>query len=139
MRPNPLIATRTAIQLLPKGSKIPSLARISPFRLWFQAPDGSTLQCIIVPKAPVALLRHSGALQALCRSRNHRLGGDAEMRVEVLGRGAGAEAGHADEDAIRPDHSVPAEPDRGLDRDLDRSVADHGLALRYRLLQQQIE
>src|SRR5271168_5054800 len=123
MRPNPLIATRTAIQLLPKGSKIPSLARISPFRGGFQAPDGSTLQCIIVAKAPVALLRHSGALQALCRSGNHGLGGDAEMRIEVLGRGAGAEAGHADEDAVRPDHRIPAQSDRGFDRDLDRGVA----------------
>src|SRR3984893_6122709 len=76
---------------------------------------------------------HSGLLQALCRSVNHRRGGDAEMRIKILGRGAGAEAGHADEDAIRPDHRVPAEPDRGFDRNLDRGFADDRLALRVRL------
>src|SRR5665213_3018282 len=139
IRPNPLIATRTAIQSLLKGSRNPCFAVGLANSGAISRPERVAVAMHHNPERSGSATSHSGALQALCRSLDHGRGGDAEMRIEVLGRGAGAEAMHADEDAIRADHRVPAEPDRGLDRNLDRGVADDRLALRLRLLQQQIE
>jgi len=61
------------------------------------------------------------------------------MLVERFRRRAGAERAHADENPVRPDHRIPAEPDRGFDRDSDRGGADDGLAAVRRLAQQQFE
>ena len=61
------------------------------------------------------------------------------MLVEVLVRRAGAEAVHADEDAVRADHGVPAQAHGGLDRDLHRGVADDGLAPLVRLRQEELQ
>src|SRR6202790_3281297 len=67
--------------------------------------------------------------QALQRCADRRLGGNSEMLVELLGGRAGAEAVHAYKCAIVADHRIPAPPDRGLDRDLDRGIADDRLLL----------
>src|SRR5665213_365416 len=139
IRPNPLIATRIAIQFLLKGSRIPCFAVSLADSGANSRPERTIVAMHHNPERFDSATSHSGALQALCRSLDHGRGSDAEMRIKILGRSAGAEAVHADEDAVRPDHRVPAEPDRGLDRDLDRGVADDRLALRLRLLQQQIE
>src|SRR5580698_7190740 len=135
MRPNPLIPTRIAIQLLLKGSKIPCFAARWPVPALFHALKPLTLQCIIIPNVPVTLLR----IRALRRSLDHRGGRDPEVRVKVPGRCAGAKTVHADESPLRPDHRVPAEPDGGFDRDLDRGISDDRFAAVCRLLQQQIQ
>src|SRR5918995_1374217 len=53
-----------------------------------------------------------------------RLGGDAEVPVEILIGRARAKSGHADEDSVGSDDRIPAEAHGGLDRDLDRRIAD---------------
>src|SRR5258708_26318125 len=45
----------------------------------------------------------------------------------------------SDENSIRSDHRIPAEPHRGLDRDLDRGCADDRAAPLFWLRQQQFE
>src|ERR1700685_1248612 len=135
IRPNPLIPTRIAIQLLLKGSKIPCFAARWPVPALFHALKPLTLQCIIIPKVPVTLL----PIRALRRSLDHRVGRDPEVRVKVLGRRASAKTEHANKNPVRPDHRVPAEPDRSLDRDLDRGISDDRLAAVCRLLQQQFQ
>src|SRR5258708_25438160 len=60
MRPNPLIATRTAIQLLLKGSKILYLRRglLNLFLSWqFFSLTERSLPFIITPHPPLALPR----------------------------------------------------------------------------------
>jgi hypothetical protein len=61
------------------------------------------------------------------RGAHNRLGGDAEVVVDVLGWRTRAEAGHADKGAVGADELVPAEADGGLDRDVRGCAAD-GLA-----------
>ncbi len=61
------------------------------------------------------------------------------MFVEAFGGGAGAEAGHADEDAVLADEPVPALADAGLDGRADGSVADDGAAVGFRLSFEQLE
>src|SRR5262245_16295016 len=58
--------------------------------------------------------------------RCNRLGGDAELPVEILVRSAGPEACHADEGPVAADDLVPALAHRGLDRDPHGRVADDG-------------
>src|SRR6266403_4956302 len=142
MRPNPLIATRTAIQFSSNVLKFRILRLLDRFLTdsWagfraVHAPNEQSLQCIIAPNVPIALLH----IQALCGGLDHRLGRDPKMLVERFRRGAGAEALHTDEDSIRSDHRIPAEPHRGLDRDLDRSCPYDRAAPFFRLRQQQFE
>src|SRR4051812_10944028 len=77
--------------------------------------------------------------QPLQRRVNRRLGGNSEVLEKVLGGRTGAEAVHADKFAIGPDNRIPAEPDRGFDRDLDRRGADDRATPLRRLRQQQVE
>src|SRR3954465_2374455 len=67
------------------------------------------------------------------------LGRDAEVAVKILVRAAGAEARHADEQAVRADDRVPTLPHRGLDADIDPGITDHGAALRRRPRGEQFE
>src|SRR2546429_1304448 len=62
--------------------------------------------------------------QPLQRRFDRRLRGNSKVLEKVLGGRTGAEAVHADKFAIGPDNRVPAEPDRGFDRDFDRPGAD---------------
>ena len=60
MRPNPLIATRTAIQFLLKSSEIAcSSASLAGFfaLFWATSSRGCSTKCIIIPNVPIALLR----------------------------------------------------------------------------------
>src|SRR5208282_1511047 len=55
----------------------------------------------------------------------------------LIKRGIGtrrAEAVHAQENAVRPDIALPAEPDAGLDCDAKRALAEHFVAIGRRLL-----
>ena len=63
-------------------------------------------------------IMHSLAVQAGFHCLGRGFGGDAEMRVELLDRAGGAEAGHADEDAVGADEVIPALADAGFDGDL---------------------
>ncbi len=55
--------------------------------------------------------------QSRVRRGDHRLGGDAELAVQHLGRRRGAEAGHADEVAAVAEPARPVAVDRRLDAD----------------------
>src|SRR5882757_8573719 len=138
MRPNPLIATRTAICLSFNYSCYPRGRRLSRPRGFLRRTPGSAgRERIICPLGSPFFGQSQPSAQLLQRSVNRRLGGNSEMLVKVLDRGAGAETVHAYKCAIRPDHRVPAEPDRGLDRNLDRGVTDNGPPFLHRLRQQQ--
>src|SRR5258705_8067329 len=95
MRPNPLIATRTAIQFSSNVLKFRILRLLDRFLTdsWagfraVHAPNEQSLQCIIAPNVPIALLH----IQALCGGLDHRPRRDPKMLVERFRRGAGAEA-----------------------------------------------
>src|SRR6187455_1969475 len=91
MRPNPLIPTRMVMSHLQISSTFGrALAR---------------------PQPVGALVISLGELAQ--RRLGDLLGRDAEVPVKVLVRAAGAEAGHADEHAVRADDRVPALPHRG--------------------------
>src|SRR6185437_4635667 len=77
--------------------------------------------------------------QALQRCVYRSLGGNAEVLEKVLGRRACPETVHTDELAIVADHGIPAPAHGGLDRDLDRRLADQGLQFVFRLRQHQFE
>src|SRR6478672_5439154 len=64
-------------------------------------------------------------LEAGKRSACRRLGGDPEPLIELLVRGARAEAMHADEHAVGSDEPVPSLADCRLYGDLHPGAADH--------------
>src|SRR5688500_9777896 len=72
-------------------------------------------------------------------SVRHRRRGDAEVKVDIFGRGAGAEPRHPDEGTVRTDEAVPAEPDAGLDGDPDAGLAQDFFPVRLVLLLEQLE
>src|SRR5690242_12051414 len=148
MRPNPLIATRTAIFLSFHDGCRPGktttvalrgiLRRTRPVR-----PGGSIEYAPLVDLFAANLncpepLR-SLASEAFQSCVNSGLGGNPEMLVKVLVGCAGAEGMHADKFAIGANQGVPAPAHRRLDADLDRGVADHGPPPFGRLRQQQFE
>ena len=55
------------------------------------------------------------------------------MLINVLGGCARAESRHADKGAAGTDELVPAEPDRSLDGDIGRGVADRLAAIGFGL------
>src|SRR6201991_2570579 len=139
MRPNPLIATRTAISYFSLNSLRHPHGRFPAERLTADRPvrpgengkddsSGSPFRGLTQPSA-----------QAFLDCVNRGLGSNAEVLVKVLGRAAFAKAMHADENAVMADHGVPAPAHRGLDRDLDGGIADDGLLLLLGQRQQQFE
>src|ERR1700752_3227566 len=77
--------------------------------------------------------------QALQDCVNRRLGSNAEMLEKVRRLAAFAKAVHADENAVMADHGIPAPAHGGLDGDLDRGIADDGLLLGLRQLQEKLQ
>src|SRR4029079_12463031 len=138
MRPNPLIPTRIAMLITPLiAGAIPAetvhegLTAERPVRPGGNGKDTGLGSPFSQQSQPSA--------QALQGSVNGGLGGNSEVLEKVLGGGAGTETVHAHEFTIRADHGIPAPAYRGLDGDLDRRVADDGLAPVCRLRQQQFE
>src|SRR6476661_6485939 len=62
------------------------------------------------------------------------LGGYAEMRIELFDGTGGAEARHADEDAILTNEAVPVAAHGRLDGDTDLLASEHLLLVRLALL-----
>src|SRR5690606_5837927 len=85
MRPKPLMATRTVMVSLPRSVAV----RHGPF--------GETE----AKRARSGVVPGEDAL-------DDGLGRDAEMLVQLLVGGTGAEARHTDEDAVGADHRIPA-------------------------------
>src|SRR5665213_2520431 len=83
IRPNPLIATRIAIQSLLKGSRIPCFAVDLPDSWANLRPERTIVAMHHNPERFDGATSHSGALQALCRSLDHGRGSDAEMRIKL--------------------------------------------------------
>src|SRR6478609_6941464 len=138
MRPNPLIAIRIAMLVSPSiAGAVPAetfhegLTAERPVRPGGNGQDGSLGRPFSRQSQPSA--------QALQSSVNGGLGGNSEMLKKVLGGGAGTKTVHAHKFTIRADHGIPTPAHRGLDRDLDRGVADDGLPPLRRLRQQQFE
>src|SRR3954465_13354620 len=120
MRPNPLMATRTVMFLSPdpdaswpaKGAKhclapevpaIPRFARIyRQWKTWMPGIKPSTTENGTLD-ALVSLLG-----QLAQRRLGNLFGRNAEVLVEILKWGAGAEARHADKRAVRSDDRIPA-------------------------------
>src|SRR6185295_9145328 len=107
MRPNPLIATRTAMLVSPLiAGAIPAetfhegLTAERPVRPGGNGQDGGLSSPFSQQSQPSA--------QALQGSVNDGLGGNSEVLEKVLGGRAGAETVHAHEFTIRADHGVPA-------------------------------
>src|SRR5258705_7739983 len=138
IRPNPLIATRTAMLVspliagaAPAGFPAEVLTADRPVRpgengLYGPLPSPFSRQSQPSP-------------QALQGSVNRSLSGNSKMLEKVLGRRAGAKAVHADKFPILPNHGIPAPAHRGLDCDLDRGIADDRPPAVRRLRQQQFQ
>src|ERR1700704_2515939 len=77
--------------------------------------------------------------QAAQNSVNRSLGGNSEVLVKVLGGRACSKGVHADKFAILADHGIPAPAHGGLDRDLDRGIADDRLLALGRLRQPEFQ
>src|SRR3954468_20053802 len=121
IRPNPLMATRTDIP----DSFTPLYRPLS------------LAECTLIDsRVPAAALSPP---QLGERGLGDFLRRDPEMLVEVLGRRARAERGHADKGAVRADDLVPSLPHRGLDRDLDLGGADDFLPLGCRQSAEELE
>src|SRR5439155_16161078 len=142
IRPNPLIATRTAMLVSPliadagpadlrPRSFLRRIARFGRARTDY-------MRGYLVPFAG-KLNRNGPSTQALQGSVNRGLSGNSEVLEKVLRRGTGPETVHAHEFTVGSDHGVPAPAHRGFDRDLDRGVADDGLAAVGGLRQQQFQ
>src|SRR5579883_28561 len=108
IRPNPLIATRTAIVL-------------SSGNFLFAGPGRPPGRCS----------------ETFLGRGDHRLRGDAEMYIERLVGSGSAEAAHADEDAVGAEIALPAEAHAGLDADAQRALAEHRPAVRRGLAVEQ--
>src|SRR4030081_443688 len=126
IRPNPLIATRTAMLVSPL------IAIADPAEEPSGGADGgspgSARRERIRWKLPSPFCGQAQpSAQAFQGGADRSLSGNPEMLVEFLGGGAGAETVHADKYAILPDHGIPTPAHRGLDRDLDRGIADNSL------------
>ncbi len=63
-------------------------------------------------------------VQQLFGRFRRRLGGYAEVLVEIGNLAAGAKTVHADEDAVEADEAVPAEANAGLDGDFHLGFSD---------------
>src|SRR5688572_26382262 len=138
MRPNPLIPTRIAMLVSPSIAGAgpaetfhEGLTAERPVRPGGNGQDGSLGRPFSRQSQPSA--------QALQSSVNGGLGSNSEMLEKVLGGGAGTKTVHAHKFTILADHGIPAPAHRGLDRDLDRGVADNRLPPLRRLRQQQFE
>src|SRR3954454_9712242 len=138
MRPNPLIAMRIAMLFSPLiAGAVPAetfhegLTTERPVRPGGNGQDGSLGSPFSRQSQPSA--------QAFQGSVNGGLGGNFKELEKVLGGGAATKTVHAHEFTIMADHGIPAPAYRGLDGDLDRGVADDGLAPVRRLRQQQFE
>ena len=84
-------------------------------------------------------LQHSLGLEPPGRGIRHRLGGDAEMLVQLFIWRAGAKTAHSDENTFGADDGIPALANCGLDRDLDRRIADHAVPDHGGGFQQQVQ
>src|SRR3954453_7602910 len=138
MRPNPLIPTRIAMLVSPSIAGAgpaetfhEGLTAERPVRPGGNGQDGSLGRPFFRQSQPSA--------QAFQGSVNGGLGGNSKVLEKVLGGGAGTETGHAYEFTILTDHGIPAPAHCGLDRDLDRRIADNGVPPVRRLRQQQFE
>src|ERR1700756_737467 len=78
------------------------------------------------------------ARDRLLRGGRHRVGRDAELRIELAGGGGGAEAAHADEGAVIAEPTRPRAFDCRLDADT-RDLPEHLCAVRDRLPCKQFE
>src|SRR5580693_6154577 len=139
MRPNPLIATRIAMLVSPlKADAIPAGSASHGDSDCGSPGSAGRERKMVLFRSPFSR-RSQLFAQALQNCINRGLSGNSKVLEKVLGRRAGAEAMHADKCAILADHGVPAPAYRGLDRDLDRGLADDRLLLVRRLRQQQFE
>src|SRR4029079_18342514 len=76
--------------------------------------------------------------RSLCRFR-HFFGGNAKMFVELLEKRTGAKTAEAQKSPIRADDRIPALPNAGLNRDLDRRSADDRRSLGIPRSQQELQ
>src|SRR6516165_3655138 len=143
MRPNPLIATRTAIsrllQRLLAPQKTPDVLHGVFCCGRPVLPGGSGKYGPFVVLFPGNHNRSRPSAQALQNCVNGCLGSNAEVLEKVLARRAGAEPVHADKDAVLADHGIPAPAHGGLDCDLDRGLADDRALPFHRLRQKQLQ
>src|SRR6185369_8826892 len=106
MRPNPLIATRTAMLVSPLiAGAVPAetfhegLTAERPVRPGGNGQDGSLGRPFSRQSQPSA--------QALQSSVNGGFGGNSKVLEKVLGGGAGTKTVHAHKFTIRADHGIP--------------------------------
>src|ERR1700722_16647447 len=117
MRPNPLIATRTAMLVSPlKANAIPAGSASHGDSDCGSPGSAGRERKMYLLRSPFSG-QSQPSPQTLQNCVNRSLGRNAEVLVKVLGRGAGAKTMHAHEFAILADHGNPAPADRGLDRD----------------------
>src|SRR5690606_2249516 len=118
MRPKPFIATRTAMSVVSREMRVsfrrPEIG-CQPTRC--PGAGAAGLRFTQPCRSPATRSAAGGLDARRCgfpaqrtqRGLDDRLGDDAEVVINVLGRGARAEARHADENAVAADQFVPAE------------------------------
>src|SRR5690606_3421669 len=96
-----------------------------------------------IKNAWTPLKRHPGEASICSKagfnSRYNRIGRDAEMLVKVRRWCAGAETAHPNKDAVGADEAVPALSDAGFNRHANRRVAEHRIAIVFRLHLKQLK